>query len=108
MRSRALLDPHPEDSRRIGDPYALVLHHVSNHLGGACPYLSACTLKLQALGMEAMYVERVEEAFEILWARESERALGDERSQYHVQAACLALATHRHKHPGTLAPRQSG
>lgn len=63
--------------------------------GGSSPHLPPFPTNRQALGMESMYVERVEEAFEILWERESECALSDERSQYHVQAACLALATHR-------------
>ena len=49
----------------------------------------------EALGMEAMYVQRVDEAFGNLWRHESGSARGDERSQYHLQAGCLVLATYR-------------
>jgi len=48
----------------------------------------------EALGMERMYVERVESTFESIWQRH-QQLITDERSVYHVQAACLVLASYR-------------
>lgn len=48
----------------------------------------------EALSMEKMYVERVQQVFDGLHSANT-HLIVDERSQYHLQAACLVLAAYR-------------
>jgi len=48
----------------------------------------------EALSMEKMYTERVEQAFEGLHATNA-HLITDDRSRYHLQSACLVLAAYR-------------